>query len=506
MKLKTFFFVLFFFCAENFLVFAQGNRGVLGGFQTEKFPLVTFTWNTANPSMLSEKSFSLEEEGVQLDIVVQSIEKEYSKPISKNILFLWEDMYSHTGQYDYAKKVLVNFFSQVKNDANCHYNIGVFDRKEEGCSLVQFLLDDFTTDRNQLVKVVLGKKNNIEQYRKYPLQTDLYFAISEGIDVLKSQAEGDFGAIIVITAGLNIKAAGASTEMETIRRKAIESDIPIYVLKYPIYGNTTEINTLSESTYGSVCSTLNFEEAVSGLMQYYHSFDRRYIGRSYQISYLSNLEKDGKPHSVFFFVDKVAQDVPLFVSPSETMWGWVEDNILLSVLIGFIFLCFLVLVIILLARKKKNFNSEIKKQMQESQFRAESAEREAKRLRDEQQDFLVKQEKEKELDRIVDFRKLIETKRIHPRLNYVIDGVSQTYIVEKPLIKIGRCGDNDLVLDYPEVSRYHAELRFESRGFIIYDKKSTNKVVVNGIPLENDGVLRSGDTLKIGRIFFKFFL
>jgi hypothetical protein len=79
------------------------------------------------------------------------------------------------------------------------------------------------------------------------------------------------------------------------------------------------------------------------------------------------------------------------------------------------------------------------------------------------------------------------------------------YRVEKPVIKIGRQLDNDIIVEDKRVSRYHAQIKFESNGqFTIYDLGSTNGITVNGTPHLRQHMLRSGDHFTIGSYDFNF--
>ncbi len=79
------------------------------------------------------------------------------------------------------------------------------------------------------------------------------------------------------------------------------------------------------------------------------------------------------------------------------------------------------------------------------------------------------------------------------------------YRIEKPVIKIGRQLDNDIIVEDKRVSRYHAQIKFESNGqFTIYDLGSTNGITVNGAPHLRQHTLRSGDNFIIGSYNFLF--
>jgi pSer/pThr/pTyr-binding forkhead associated (FHA) protein/DNA-binding CsgD family transcriptional regulator len=72
------------------------------------------------------------------------------------------------------------------------------------------------------------------------------------------------------------------------------------------------------------------------------------------------------------------------------------------------------------------------------------------------------------------------------------DGVESTLVPRRDdveLIRIGRAGDNDVVLDDTLVSRYHAELRRDSGGrWELRDAGSANGVFVGGQRVERIGI------------------
>lgn len=99
----------------------------------------------------------------------------------------------------------------------------------------------------------------------------------------------------------------------------------------------------------------------------------------------------------------------------------------------------------------------------------------------------------------------VDPKRYDPRcvptakfeLNWVHDGKREHRLLESGEVRLGRAGDNEVVLPDFSVSRRHAVLRPENEGWTIEDLGSTNGIQVNGIPVRR-AVLRAGDRIKIG--------
>jgi adenylate cyclase len=83
------------------------------------------------------------------------------------------------------------------------------------------------------------------------------------------------------------------------------------------------------------------------------------------------------------------------------------------------------------------------------------------------------------------------------RLRYVVDGEDHVFPLTGTRVRLGRGGDNDVVLSDVSVSRYHAELVSENGAWYVQDLKSTNGVEVNRAAVQR-ARLQPGDRLGIG--------
>lgn len=90
-----------------------------------------------------------------------------------------------------------------------------------------------------------------------------------------------------------------------------------------------------------------------------------------------------------------------------------------------------------------------------------------------------------------------------PRMMLIRISDSAEFQLRSLLTRIGRNQDNDVVLNYDRVSRYHAEIICEDQTLKIVDQGSRNGVWVNGQRVKDSTELKSGDKLRIGKQEFQ---
>lgn len=71
-------------------------------------------------------------------------------------------------------------------------------------------------------------------------------------------------------------------------------------------------------------------------------------------------------------------------------------------------------------------------------------------------------------------------------------------------LRIGRMTDNDLELDDPMASRYHAQIVPSRAGMLIRDLSSANGVFVQGSQVDGGSLLADGDVIRIGSTVIAF--
>jgi hypothetical protein len=80
----------------------------------------------------------------------------------------------------------------------------------------------------------------------------------------------------------------------------------------------------------------------------------------------------------------------------------------------------------------------------------------------------------------------------------IVNGVS-TFSITQPVINIGRDPGNHIVLEQPGVSRLHAQLRFNTDHFVIFDLDSMAGTYVNGVPVSSHR-LNPGDVILLAGV------
>ncbi|HEX9036977.1 MAG TPA: FhaA domain-containing protein [Ktedonobacterales bacterium] len=80
----------------------------------------------------------------------------------------------------------------------------------------------------------------------------------------------------------------------------------------------------------------------------------------------------------------------------------------------------------------------------------------------------------------------------------------QPFLLDRPIVTIGRGEANDIVINDARVSRAHAEIRFDHGAFSVHDLVSHNGVYINGARVSTSASLRDRDLISICGYEFVF--
>src|SRR5262249_17592578 len=80
---------------------------------------------------------------------------------------------------------------------------------------------------------------------------------------------------------------------------------------------------------------------------------------------------------------------------------------------------------------------------------------------------------------------------------YLREASGRRYPLLEAATRIGRLGDNDIVLDTPKVSRHHAVIVDTGTSYVINDLRSSNGVHVQDERIRSAAALQDGDHIRI---------
>ena len=87
---------------------------------------------------------------------------------------------------------------------------------------------------------------------------------------------------------------------------------------------------------------------------------------------------------------------------------------------------------------------------------------------------------------------------LSPRESVSSVNAAAIHFGEKSQLTIGRDPSNDVVLDTPAVSRYHAQIERVGQRYRVRDLRSSNGTFVNGQRIEGDHWLQADDAIRVG--------
>ena len=74
----------------------------------------------------------------------------------------------------------------------------------------------------------------------------------------------------------------------------------------------------------------------------------------------------------------------------------------------------------------------------------------------------------------------------------------QVHDIDKPVIRVGRDEEMDIIIDNPSVSRRHAEFRQEDAGWVVEDLGSSNGTFMADAKIEAPVALEVGSEVGMG--------
>jgi hypothetical protein len=487
------------------------TQSLRGEFDVSAYPEISFVWNEYNPDIKDSAQFLLSGDGEKIPFLLQHLPYSDTAEKSKTVLFLWEDLdhQFHKGQTEFTRQLLYRFLQQSSVGKDDKFNIAVFDRKggnDLGSSIHTLLSEKFTSDRKTLAQAVRDFSSKYDFFSRQ-VNSELYMAIEEGIELLKKEPADRVRILVVITAGSNQDKHGGQGDFADV--KAIELKIPVYLVKYPIAHceHCTNIDGICARTFGQKIETADTTVAGKLLSECFNKMNERHYGQDYRVSFRSKYPRDGKSHLITWSVNGKEYSLN-YVAPPFSLTIWVKEHKTTVIFAGLGCLLLLAAAIFLICRaagkRKIKRKRELETLMQKQQAEQQAADNKIQALEEDirqtkqEHEALAAKERETELLRIM------QAKNLYPRLQYTIGDDVKSFNISQPVTTVGRGADNNLILSNESVSRHHVKITFTGAGFEIQDLGSTNKVIVNGRFVQQT-MLNSGDIIGLGEMVLYFY-
>jgi hypothetical protein len=459
--------------------------------KVKNYPLIQLKVQNRDPKIIIKKAFSIKEHDNILDFEIDSVKIIQPKVRSQNILILVENL-NHDDRLLFYKKALINGLKSINSPHKI--NIGVFDRvRNNGAKSVFLLLDSFTNNKTKIINAIseIQPKNDIFSNNK---SSDLYLAIYEGIDLIKSK-EG-LQTILLLSTAYNNRWS-SHTSSESSKAFAKKYQIPIYSLQFRKQGfEHHKLTDLVNETYGNELITNDNQKASNFISKTVLDLNNN-LGNEYFIHYNSVYKQNGETHNSEI---KVNKEVYNYTIKTKNIVQWYYYGLGLLALIVLFFLGKHYV-------KKDNLKSKEKLVLLDQQVKKEQEINKTIQQNLEEQKAVINQfktEEEAKTHNDILFKKeaaiFIQMKAYGslPIIQYTIDNENISFIIKKSTISIGRAPTNDIVLSDKQVSREHAKIIFE-KGYYIIDLQSTTGVLVNGnrvdkIKLFHGNIIYLGNT------------
>lgn len=75
----------------------------------------------------------------------------------------------------------------------------------------------------------------------------------------------------------------------------------------------------------------------------------------------------------------------------------------------------------------------------------------------------------------------------------------RSILLDQPVMRIGRDPTNEIRIEHPQVSRFHARFTWENAKVFLEDQGSTNGSYVNHIRVKQRQMLNNGDLIDLGK-------
>lgn len=503
----------------------QAQPVIIKSIDPDDFPEIKVQFFDRNPEEKKASSYALLENATQVKSELKRLKDSIRG--GKDILILFENSVwpEYAAPRNYFKKILKAALSSSLKKGDRLF-LATFDWTRPSDGKVLEILEHNGSDDIQAIQSLIDEIEAPSANSRMHHSTELYQAMSEGVQFLKGKRGANAPAIFVLSAEFSniFNDKYDDAELITDARKA---DIPIYALRYPLMNAKYNLQKVTHDTYGThtdVDGTRN-GDGIQKLEEMLGSVISRCNGVFYELSYQTTAKPDGAQHEAELVIS--GADTTKFSFQSPGLLYWFKKYPWLWAIVAVVFLGCTFLVYFLIRKKSKRRAVEKKEvDAKMERIKQDNAEAIAQQQRDHlmekkfneeaiQQNKMMASEKE-------DMLRRSNRLKVFPRPPTLTNAQSSRFSISTPDFNIGRDASKcQLHLDDSTVSRVHASISFEKGPgllpsqlegrFFIWDNGSGNGTFLNGrkIPAINENgflaaELSNGDIIKMGNVQLVF--
>jgi len=496
----------------------------------DNFPEIEISFNDRNPNIVNWFDVNLYEliDSTESEIELVSIEHKVDsiQSVSENkcVYILLEALYNEN-RYEQIftfHRALLESLEEFVNEGDL-IKVATFSLKDEHGRILNSLNDNFTDNERELYNAINALEVENTAFTNKGV-SDLYGAGLEAIEEISDLNSSLPKTILILSEERNNKYSTQKSSSQLVSR-AKEMDVVLNTIKYNRSGYHQYTDpTLADYTYGEKvvlpASSGNLEGvhieklelAKVAISRILNEFTGSVLGNDYVISAKLNNAVDNGALSELVIVGLSPEKYTLqFISPGNFISYNYRENTIVAIVVTLIILLLLFLTYYISVKKINERNlRKIHQADSEKEFQTKISKQNdnIESLLNEQKDQKYKEEKAKSDSLLVEQEKKLIALMKHsggfPILKCT-EFKDDNFIVNKPIVTVGRDQSNVLCIPNQNVSSKHFEIRFDKGSYKIFDKNSLNGVLVNGRKIK-DCVLNNGDIITIADVAITFYL
>lgn len=502
-------------------------------FDVSDYPSVSFSLHHPNPDV-NESSIQihqiLDNQSIHVDdLEIEIVENNSVISSNKCVLILYELTFNKQ-----RNEQINTFYSALKSAIPSIVNKGdevkicTFSLRDNNSLLLNDLNSDFTDNHKELLDGLNGLKEISPVGSVFTTKntSDIYASLLEGLNKINEHQTTLPKAIILLSEERNNRFSPEQSS-ENVVSLARASKVSINTIKYNRANFETYADpSISKGTYG-LYYVLNSSKGIETihdskknnvikhLTNIFKNIPQRSLGSNLNVS-LSLLDSilDGGVRTLDVSTSDLEKTKITFSAKGNFIYASFQKHFWITLSISIIILILIIFSIYKLvvnykqkAADKRNREVELQELQSQQNEQIAGQEKEIRSLKEKdeltaKEIAALRQEKSNTNTQI----KLLEEMRSHgqlPVLRYSDGTNHEDFVIDKPILWIGRAESNDIVISSKNYSTKHFKVYYQNGSYYFEDNNSTNGIIYNGIKKQKSE-LSNGDSLEIALTKFTF--